>query len=134
MKGRCLLLFLLVPLFIASPASSAATNLYFAQAAAGAADGSSCANAYAYNDGTHGIGLSATQQPGNVLHLCGTFSLPANTPFVSAVNSGTSASPITLRFETNAIVEAPYFTNGYSAVISLYRDYWILDGGSNGLL
>jgi MYXO-CTERM domain-containing protein len=113
---------------------AAGVDLFFAQTAQGSNDGTSCANAYAYGDAAHGIALSAVQQPGNILHLCGTFSLAAGAPLVSAVNSGTSASPITLRFETGAVVEAPYFTNGFGAVITLYKDYWILDGGSNGLL
>jgi len=92
--SRTLLAFfavLILNLFIASPKSQAATALYVAQAAAGAADGSSCANAKAVS------ALSGSWAAGNTIHLCGTI-----TSVIQVGGNGTAANPIVLQWEQGA--------------------------------
>lgn len=110
---------------------SSATDIYFAAAAAGSNTGVDCAHAYAYNDGAHGWNTSASQQPGNTLHSCGTFTFAAGaTPF--AFNySGSSGSPITLLFEPGSAWNAPHW--GLAGFISANGvSYITVDGGGPG--
>jgi hypothetical protein len=75
-------------------AAAAATNVYVAQASAGAANGSSCANAYPisfFGDGAN-WGSGANQiGPGTTVHLCG--AIATNLTFQA---SGSSGSPVVL--------------------------------------
>jgi hypothetical protein len=128
------LIMALLSLFWPSRAAAAA-NIYFAQSAQGANNGSDCADAYAYNDGTHGINQS---QPGsfvagNTLHLCGgTWSGAAGQQWISSGLSGTSSSPITIVFEAGAILSAPYHTS--QGAIQISGSYYTIDGGTNGVI
>jgi len=58
--------------FLLLPSFCHATDIYFAQSAAGGNNGADCADAYAYTDGTHGINISGNWVAGNTLHICGT--------------------------------------------------------------
>jgi hypothetical protein len=115
--------------------AAAASNIYFAQTAQGANTGADCADAYAYNDGTHGINNS---QPGsfvagNTLHLCGgTWSGAAGQQWISSSLSGSSSSPITIHFEAGAILSAPY--HSVNGAIRIGGSYYIVDGGTNGII
>jgi len=112
---------------------SAASDVYFAQNAQGSNNGQDCANAYAYNDGSNGINKSANWVAGNTLHLCGTISVSAGTNIITAQGSGSSGSPITIKFEPGAILQAPYFGTGGSAGIYLSgHNYITIDGGNTG--
>jgi hypothetical protein len=116
--------------------SSAASDIYFGNAAAGSNNGTSCANAYAWNDGTYGWNRSAQQQPGNTLHVCGTITFAANATALTTVNSGTNGSPITLLFETGSSLQAPYFnaSGGSTGGIIINNAYWVVNGGTNGFV
>ncbi|MGC2365895.1 MAG: hypothetical protein WA555_12850 [Candidatus Sulfotelmatobacter sp.] len=106
-------------------ASQAPANIYFAQTAQGSSNGADCADAYAYNDGTHGINQSASWVAGNTLHICGIITLPAGTNFITARASGSSTSPITIQFEANSIFQEPYFGSGNSSGINLNGNSYI---------
>src|SRR6202040_1977163 len=72
---------LLLVVSIASPvAAAAASGIFIAQNAAGAANGADCADAYAYaffnNSANWGSGANQIG-PGTTIHLCGTFSMSA---------------------------------------------------------
>jgi len=110
-----------------------AADIYFASSSAGSNNGTNCANAYAYNDGTHGLGVTGTWTAGNVLHLCGTFTGTAGaSSFITAQASGSSGSRITLKFETGAVITATYWTG---PVINLNdKSYITVDGGTNGII
>jgi hypothetical protein len=129
---------LLVVFFsLIATAFSATTSrdIYFAQNAAGSNNGSSCANAYAYNDGTNGWNVSNQQVAGNTLHVCGTITIPSGSNAITFVNSGNSSSPITLKFEQNAILQAAYFGSGGNSAINVNgKSYITIDGGSNGII
>jgi hypothetical protein len=135
MFKRTLWFLLLLPLFAAAPALAATTDVYFAQTAAGANDGSSCANAHAYDDGANGINKAAQWVAGNTLHLCGTISVPAAANIVAAQASGTSGHPITIKFETGAILQSPAFgSGGTSGIVVSNFNFITIDGGTNGLI
>jgi len=93
--------------------AAAASNIYFAQTAQGSANGADCADAYAWNDATHGINAASNNAAGSVLHLCGTFTLSAGQNFYSAPNGGASGNPITIQFESGATLQAPYLGTAF---------------------
>jgi len=113
-------------------------DIYFANVSAGANDGSSCANAFAYNDVTNGWNTSGKQVAGNVLHVCGTITGGTNSTILTATNSGTSGNPITLKWETGAILQAPFFQgSGTTPTCGLTvngKSFWTFDGGTNGII
>src|SRR5580704_1228474 len=81
-------------------ASGSVANVYIAQTAAGSANGSSCANAYAvtFFNTSSNWGSGASQiGPGTTVDLCGTI-----TTELTAHGSGTSGSPITISFQSTA--------------------------------
>jgi hypothetical protein len=116
-------------------AATSASDIYFAQTAQGANNGADCADAYAYNDPTHGINNS---QPGsfvagNTLHICGgTWNGAAGQQWIKSSLSGTSSSPITIVFEAGAILSAPYHNN--QGAINISGSYYTIDGGTNGVI
>jgi uncharacterized repeat protein (TIGR02543 family) len=125
------LLKLAVLLLLVSPVF--ATDIYFGPTSAGSNNGSSCANAYAYDDGAHGLGVSGTWTPGNNLHLCpGTFPGSAGgSNFIVAQNSGTSGSPITLIADQGAVTITATYWSG--PVINLAGLSYITVNGDNNL-
>ena len=130
MNFRKLLLFFVVSPF-AAPATAA--DIYFAATAAGSNNGADCADAYAYTDAVHGINGSQTASwvAGNTLHLCGTITGAPGATGINIQGSGTSGSPITIKFETNAILTAPYWAYGIN---NYGHSYITIDGGANGLI
>src|SRR5580704_6457214 len=88
-----------------------ANSVYIAQNAAGAADGSSAANALPvtyFNNGANWSGGSpagAQIGPGTIVHLCNVISSP-----LTVQGSGTAGNSITILFESNASMSAPDWT------------------------
>ena len=104
--------------------SARAADIYVAQTSTGGNTGANCANAQASSS------LTATDwSAGNTIHLCGTFSGAAGSNIVTARGSGTSANPITLKFEAGAVLQAPYFSGSSGAINVSGRSYIIIDGG-----
>ena len=93
---------------------ASANNIYIAQSAAGSANGSSCANAYAYayfntpGNWTSGTPSGVQIGPGSTVYICGTISGSAGSTVLTFQGSGSGGSPITLTFAPGAIVQAPY--------------------------
>lgn len=123
---------------ICSAGYCSASDIYVAQSSAGGNTGADCADARALS-----TLASSDWVAGNTIHLCGTITFPAGSAGLVAQGSGTSGSPIIVQFETNAILEAPYFGGGGScgspssckAGIELYGyNYIIVDGGTNGIV
>jgi hypothetical protein len=119
---------------------------YFAQTAQGANNGADCADAFAYNDGTHGWNVAGNWVAGNTLHTCATVTIPTNTTGMVAAGSGTSSSPITVLFEPGAVLQSARFngcadgpfdgsaSEGGAIDIPSSRSFIILDGGTNGVI
>lgn len=122
--------------FIIGQGVANANDVYLAQNATGSANGSSCANAYAYTffnaSGNWGAGASKIG-PGATVHLCGTITAPAGSSnFLMFQGGGASGNPITLLFESGAALTATYWSG---AVIQLGgNSYVVVDGGTNGII
>lgn len=121
-------------------------NVYLASAAAGANDGSSCGNAHIYtffnSAGNWGAGATqiGTTTNDTIVHLCGTITASSNSTALTFQASGTSGHPITLLWETGAILQAPYFaaSSGGGAcgggICAHGLTDFVIDGGSNGII
>ncbi|MCC6586644.1 MAG: hypothetical protein IT168_07995 [Bryobacterales bacterium] len=108
-----------------------AKDIYIAQAAAGANNGTSCASAHPANffNTTTNWGTEASQiGPGTTVHLCGTF-----TTGLVARGSGIPGNPITIFFEPGAKLRLP--SCGRTGCLNISATgYIIVDGGTNGLI
>ncbi|HVB56404.1 MAG TPA: hypothetical protein VNE63_08245 [Candidatus Acidoferrales bacterium] len=122
------LMFMMAFLIVALPA--AAKDIYIAQRAAGAANGADCADAYAYTffNTSANWGAGASQiGPGTTVHICGTLTGAAGAAgLLTFQGSGTSGNPITLRFESGAIITAPFWGNG--AIVAGTNSFIVIDG------
>jgi hypothetical protein len=120
-------------IFFALCVSAFASDIYFGQTSAGSNNGTSCANAYAYSDGTHGWNTAGAQTAGNILHVCGilSFGAAAATPLTLS-HSGSSGNPITLKFETGSGLTANDFST--AAIGGSGISWWVIDGGTNGVI
>ena len=129
--GKALGLFAL--LFFALPA--AAKDFYISQNGAGNRSGlNGCASAStpAWFNNTASWG-SATQQigPGTTVHLCGTFTGTPGQQLLLVRGDGSSTSPIIIKFESGALLTAPYWS-AMGAIFMQGRSYIIVDGGGTG--
>lgn len=115
----CLLILLCMPL--------RASNIYFDLASAGANSGTSCANARAYSSMS-----SSDWSAGNTLHICGTGTAGTNATPISSQASGSSGNPVTLLFETGAILAAQYCSG--NGCVHLTHNFITVDGGMNGTI
>jgi hypothetical protein len=117
-----------------------AQDIYITQNTSGADTGVDCADAHsiAWLNNAVNWGTNAGQiGPGTTVHLCGVFNIPANTTGIVVQSSGTAANPITILFESGAILQSPYFPNNNyneAAVVIMNQSYVTLDGGTNGLI
>jgi hypothetical protein len=137
MRGVMRKLIFVIAGFFFAVVSTKANDIYIAQNATGAANGADCAdaNAVSFFNTSGNWGKSASQiGPGTTVHLCGTFTASAGASgYLTFQGSGTSGSPVTLRFEGGAIVQAPYWgANG--AIYISGSSYITIDGGTNGLI
>lgn len=124
-------------LFLLATICSQAEDLYFSQAGAGAADGSSVANAWslsaANTAGNWGSGAGKISA-GDTLHVSGTV-----TQQLIIQASGTAGSPITILFENGAKFSAPRWSTGGSevfvsssgAILANGKSYIHIDGSNS---
>jgi hypothetical protein len=118
-------------------AFASAKDIYIAQTAAGSGTGASCANAYAVSffNTTANWGAGVSQiGPGTTVHLCGTFTgAGENSTMLTVRGSGSSGSPITILFETDAVLTAPNWAGNPTGAIDYGAyNYITIDGGTNG--
>jgi hypothetical protein len=115
---------------------ASANDIYIAQNAAGASSGANCANAQGvawfntagnWGSGSNQIG------PGTIVHLCGVFNGGAGSNMLTTQGNGSSGNPITIRFESGAVLQAPYW-DGTLGAIYIQNSYITVDGGTNGLI
>lgn len=117
---------------VAQNAKATVTDLYVSQSGAGTMAGTSCANAQtlAYlNSGTPWGGVIG---PDTTVHMCGTFTAvnPNDGIFDLTHCVGTVGHPVTVKFETNAIMQGAVMGQ------AIYNtcDNLVIDGGSNGII
>src|SRR5271165_1628257 len=95
------------------PTSHAAT-IYFAPSSAGSNNGTSCANAYAWTDATHGINNTTNSQvAGNTLIACsGTYTCSGNGASGIIIGaSGLSGNIILIQAQSGAVFTCGYWGN-----------------------
>ncbi len=86
------------------------------------------------NSSNWGTGASQIG-PGTTVLLCGTLTGTAGqSGLLHFQSSGTSANPITLKFDANANITAPYWGYSSSAAIGVGQNYIVIDGGTNGIV
>jgi hypothetical protein len=71
--------------------------------------------------------------PGTTVHLCGVFNGTPGQQLLVVRGSGTAASPITIKFETGAVLSAPYWS-AQGAISANNLSYVTVDGGTNGVI
>lgn len=129
---------LISALVAALSVTARANDVYIAQAASGSANGSSCANAFAYTyfnasgNWTSGTASGAMIGPGTTVYLCGTIAVPAGATALTFQGSGTNGNPITLKWNSGAILESPAFS-GNGGIVDR-NSYTVIDGGPNGVV
>jgi hypothetical protein len=113
-----------------------ANDIYLAQSGVGSADGSSCgsAKAISFFSSSSSWGTGSTLiGPGTTVHLCGTITGTAGSTALSVEGNGSSGNPVTILFESGAVLTAPYWSfNG--AITINNHSYITVDGGSNGVI
>jgi hypothetical protein len=133
-RSILILAFLFTVLFSALPA--AAKDFYVAanQATSGTGTGCSTAKPITWLGNPASWGTGSTQiGPGTTVHLCGLITgTPGQQLFVVRSN-GTSTSPITIKWEPNAILSAPYWS-AMGAIYASGSSYIVFDGGTNGMI
>jgi hypothetical protein len=122
-------------------AFSSASDIYIAQNASGADTGADCADAYPFswfNTSSNWGSGAGKIGPGTTVHMCGTFTGTAGQQLLTFQGSGSSGNPITLKFETGAVMNAPYWggawTNPSAGIVSNGKSWIVIDGGTNGTI
>ncbi len=113
-----------------------AEDIYVAQTAAGSDNGTSAGNAHSLawlNTGANWGGGAGEVDPGDTVHLCGTF-----TGTAIFQTSGTTGNLITFVFESGAKFSAVHWNqagaNGNAAIFADTKSYIKVDGGVNGFI
>lgn len=121
------------------PIFASLTALYISQNGGGSGDGASCANARpaAWFNDTGNWGSGANQiGGGTTIHLCGTFTAPANdTTMLTVHGSGSEGSAITLLSDPNdaATFNSPAWA-ATGAINVNGNSYVVVDGNGNGAI
>jgi len=129
-------LVLVVTVVIFAAGFCSASDIYIAQNAAGNANGADCADAYAvtwFNSGANWGSNQGQIGPGITVHLCGIFNAPAGAnKYLAFQGGGNSANPITLLFESGAVLTATYWSG--PAITANGNSYITINGGTNGTI
>jgi len=74
-----------------------------------------------------------TNSPGDVNYICGTITLPINTPGLTVRGSGTSDKPITINFDSGAVLASPEWpAEGTGGAIDIGGNSYITINGNGG--
>lgn len=128
-------------LLAAGSAFASASKIYITQS--GSPSGNCTANVQtpAFFNNAANWGSGANQiGPGTTVLLCGTFTGSSGSSELTTQGSGTSANPVIILFDTNAVLQAPYwgsFPGGCptcSGAITIANNDIVVDGGSNGII
>lgn len=137
-KIRLSVLLYLIPLVVFCAPSAFATNqVYVAQTAAGAANGTDCPDAEAASYFNTSGNWSSTPTgiqigPDTTVYLCGTFTGTAGQTALTTQGNGTSGHPVIILASAGVQFTAPRWGNGSHGAIDVANDYIVVDGGTNG--
>jgi hypothetical protein len=125
----------------ASAGHASATNVYVSQNGGTFSGGSACNGqttiSLATLNSSSSWGGGASQiGPGTTVYLCGTLTGAANSTVVGIQSGGTSGSPVTLLWDTGAIVTAPVCPGISSGgCVDIEGNAFVtLNGGTNGII
>ena len=120
-----------------------ATNIYITPDGNPLASPSLCTSsvqisspAFFNNSSNWGSGNGKIGQ-GTTVHLCGTFTANAGSSgYLTFHGGGNNVNPITLLFDTNTVIQAPYWGGAVISAGSYQgtQNYIIVDGGTNGVI
>jgi hypothetical protein len=118
----------------AANASAQAGDVYITPDGSATGNCSTNPHSPAWFNSSANWGTGASQiGPGTTVHLCGTFTGGSNSTLLSAQAKGTAGHPITILFESGAVLQAPYFS--YNGGINIdNKSFIVIDGGTNGLI
>lgn len=131
------LILVFATLFAFSPLMfCSAANVYITPNGSGAGVCTSNPQTPAWFNNSANWGPGATQiGPGTNVTLCGTFTGSPGSTLLTFQGSGTSSSPITLTFDANTNLTAPYWGSSSSGAINTNgNSSLVIDGGSNGII
>lgn len=134
MKVLCLLFCIML-----FPSLCFAEDIYISQTSHGSNTGVDCANSHSaawFNTAGNWANpkVSGRIGPDDTIHLCGTFTGSAGANMLTFQKSGNAGHPITLLFESDAFLTAPYWDT-YNGAISLNGfSNIVVDGGKNGTI
>jgi hypothetical protein len=132
---RLLVLTVLVFLAAAGSAFASAANIYITQSGSPSGNCTTGVQTPAFFNAAANWGTGASQiGPGTTVLICGTFTGAAGATEFSFLGSGTSASPITLKFDTGASLTSPYWSGSNGAIGCSSKSYVDVDGGTNGVI
>ena len=124
----------------AASAFGSASNIYITQNGAPSGNCTSNVQTPAFFNNAANWGTGANQiGPGTTVLLCGTFTFPAGGTGFTAQGSGASGSPVVIRFDTGAILQAPYFGGSPCAsfgggIVAYNKNYLLIDGQNSGII
>lgn len=118
----------------------AANDVYLANVAAGGNTGVDCADAKVYTYFNSSGNWSASPSgiligPDTTVHLCGTIgsaTVGTGITLLTSQSSGTSGHPVTILFESGAVLQSPDFGAGGAAIRLDNSDWITVDGGGTG--
>jgi len=129
-----LILFLVILSHLAGAPAAHASDIYVAQSSAGAGNGVDCADARSvlWFNSSSSWGTAANQiGPGTTVHLCATFSGAPGSTMLRVQANGTNGNPITIKFESGALLTAPYWAGAGGGAINVSnQSYIVIDGGT----
>lgn len=119
--------------FLLSGVALGATTRYIAQSAGTFSGGVACNGHVTITPATFN---STTNAPGDVNYICGTITMPVNTEALVVNGSGSSGNPITILFDSGAILASPEWpADGTGGAIDIGSNSYITingNGGANG--
>jgi hypothetical protein len=110
-----------------------ANDIYITQSGTGAGTSCSSPQNVAFFNNAANWGTGKPIAPGTTVHLCGTFTGTPGQQLLVAQGSGASGNPITIKFESGAVLTAPYWSS-MGAIYENGRSFITIDGGTNGLI
>jgi hypothetical protein len=136
---RLLVLTVLVFLAAAGSAFASAANIYITQSGSPSGNCTTGVQTPAFFNNAANWGSGASQiGPGTKVLLCGTLTFGTNASGLTVQGSGTSASPITIQFDTGAILQSGAFAGfgspyGAGIVINGFN-YITVNGQGSGII
>jgi hypothetical protein len=123
--------------FLASAAAAfgSAANIYITQSGSPTGNCTSNVQTPAFFNNAANWGSGAGQiGPGTTVLICGTFTGNAGATEFTFQGSGSSASPVTLKFDAGAVLTSPYWSGTNGAITSSGKTWIAVDGGANGTI